>query len=217
MKNQFLKIFAILFIGLAVASCKKNKNETEAKDAEEVTQIEDAATRYSAEVDSSTVAWKGFKPAGTHNGTIKISEGYFAVTDGKLSGGNFVIDMKTIKNIDLEDPEYNGKLVNHLASPDFFDIENNPYSVFAITGVDDTDGKLLVKGNLSVKNIKKNIEFPATVMVNGDEYTFKSEPFTIDRTEWDIKFRSGKFFEGLKDKLINDEIELVIEVKANKG
>ena len=217
MKNNFLKITAILFIGLAVASCKKAKNETEAKDAEEVNQIEDTATRYMAVVDSSTVAWKGFKPSGTHNGTIKISEGYFATTDGILSGGNFVIDMKTIKDLDLEDPEWNGKLVGHLSSPDFFDVENNSYSVFAITGVNEKEGKTMIKGNLTVKNIKKNIEFPAVVTINGDELTFKSEPFTIDRTEWDIKFRSGKFFEDLKDKLINDEIEFVIEVKANKG
>ncbi len=217
MRNEFLKITAVLFIGLAVVSCKKAKNETEAKDAEEVTKIEAEAVKYIAEVDSSTVAWKGFKPSGTHNGTIKISEGYFAITDDKLAGGNFVIDMKTIKDLDLEDPKWNGKLVGHLSSPDFFDVENNAFSVFTITGVNDKEGKIMVKGNLTVKKIKKNIEFPAVVTFNGDELSFKSEPFTIDRTDWDIKFRSGKFFEDLKDKLINDEIEFVIEIKAKKG
>ena len=217
MRNEFLKITTVLFIGLAVVSCKKAKNETEAKDAEEVTKVEAGAVKYIAEVDSSTVAWKGFKPSGTHNGTIKISEGYFAITDDKLAGGNFVIDMKTIKDLDLEDPKWNGKLVGHLSSPDFFDVENNAFSVFTITGVNDKEGKIMVKGNLTVKNIKKNIEFPAVVTFNGDELSFKSEPFTIDRTDWDIKFRSGKFFEDLKDKLINEEIEFVIEIKAKKG
>ncbi len=217
MKNYTVKLMTILFIGLSVMACKKAENKVEATDAEEVTQIEDNATRYVAEVDSSAVLWKGFAPTKSHNGTIKISEGYLALNEGKLSGGNFVIDMNSIVNEDLDSPEWNEKLVNHLNSADFFDVENNPYSVFAITGVDEKDGKLMVKGNLTVKNIKKNIEFPASLETNGDEVILKSEPFTIDRTEWDIKFRSGKFFEDLKDKLINDEIEFAIEVNAKKS
>ena len=67
------------------------------------------------------------------------------------------------------------------------------------------------------KNIKKNIEFAAAVTVTGNELTFKSEVFTIDRTEWDIKYKSGRFFDDLKDKIINDEVEFVIEVKAKKA
>ena len=217
MRNEFLKITVLLFMSLAVVSCKKAKNETEAKEAEEISKIETEAIKYIAEVDSSTVAWKGFKPSGTHNGTIKISEGYFAVNDGKITGGNFVIDMKTIKDLDLEDPKWNGKLVGHLSSADFFDVENNPFSGFAITGVSEVDGKMMVKGNLTIKNIKKNIEFAAAVTVTGNELTFKSEVFTIDRTEWDIKYKSGRFFDDLKDKIINDEVEFVIEVKAKKA
>lgn len=217
MKNYTVKLITILFIGLSVMACKKAENKVEATDAEEVTQIEDNATRFVAEVDSSTLLWKGFAPTKSHNGTIKISEGYLALNEGKLSGGNFVIDMNSIVNKDLDSPEWNEKLVNHLNSADFFDVENNPYSVFAITGVDEKDGKLMVKGNLTVKNIKKNIEFPASLETNGDEVILKSEPFTIDRTEWDVKYNSGKFFENLKDKLINDEIEFVIEVNAKKS
>lgn len=217
MKNQILRIATILFIGFAIVSCKKSKNETEAKAAEEVSQIKDEAVRYIADVDSSSVAWKGFKPGKSHNGTITISEGYFALNDGKLSAGNFVIDMKTIKDLDIEDKEYNGKLVGHLSSADFFDVDNHPFSVFTITSVNEEVGMSMIKGNLTIKGIKKNIEFPATITVNGNTVTFKSEPFTIDRTEWDIKFHSGKFFEDLKDKLINDEVEFAIEVIATKS
>jgi len=217
MKNQLLKTTTIVFIALSIIACKKTKNETEAKDAEEVSQIKTEAIRYVADIDSSTVAWKGFKPSKSHNGTIKISEGYVALDNGKLSGGNFVIDMKTIKDLDLEDKEYNAKLVGHLSSADFFDVENHAFSVFTITGVDEEVGMSMVKGNLTIKGIKKNIQFPATITINGDEVVFKSEPFTIDRTEWDVKYNSGKFFEDLKDKLINDEIEFVVNLTAKKA
>jgi len=217
MKNQLLKITTIFFIGLAVVSCKNTKNETEAKDAEEVSQAKAEAVRYAVAVDRSTLAWKGFKPTKSHNGTISISEGYVAFDNGKLSAGNFIIDMKTIKDLDIEDEEYNAKLVGHLSSADFFDVENHPHAVFDITNVNEEVGMYMVKGNLTIKGIKKNIEFPATVSENDGVVTFKSEPFTIDRTEWDIKFNSGKFFEDLKDKLIKDEIEFVVEMKATKS
>ncbi len=216
MKNRLFKITTILFIGLSIVACKKVKNETEAKDAVEVSQIQSEAIRYIADANSSMLVWKGFKPTESHDGTIKISEGYLAFDSDKLSGGNFVIDMKTIKTLDIKDAEYNAKLTNHLKSGDFFDVENNPFSVFTISSVDDEDGRSLIKGNLTIKGIKKNIQFPATITVNGDEVVFKSEPFTIDRTEWNIKFNSGKFFPDLKDKLIKDEIELVVEIIAKK-
>ncbi len=216
MKNQTMKIAAILFLGLAIVSCKNAKNETEATEAEAVTEVAEAA-KFTADVEASNVTWKGFKPTESHDGAIKISEGYIAMEGGKLSGGNFIIDMNSITNRDIESAEYNAKLVGHLKSADFFDVEKHPFGVFAITGVEDKDGKMMVKGNLSIKGIKKNIEFPATVAVDGDAVSFTSEAFTIDRIEWDIKYNSGKFFEDLKDKLIKDDIELSFDVKASKA
>jgi len=217
-KNQILKFVTILFIGLTVVACKDAKNKTEATEAEEVTKVEEMAVKYMANTENSTLAWKGSKLTGTHNGTINISEGYLAFDNGQLNGGNFVVDMKTIKDLDLKDVNDNADLVGHLSSPDFFDVENNPTSSFAITGVEEKDGKTIVKGNLTIKGIEKNIEFPATVSLEGDNVTFKSEAFTIDRTDWDIKFKSGKFFQDLaKDKMIDDNIEFQIEVKATKS
>lgn len=218
MKKQIFKITSILFLGIAAISCKETKNETEATKAEEVKAVEATADRYTADIENSTLAWKGFKPTGTHNGTVKISEGYVVFDKGNLTGGNFVFDMNAITVLDIESADdNNAKLTGHLKSPDFFDVENHAFSSFDITGVEEKDGKTWVKGNLSIKNIKKNIEFPVEVTVIGDEALLKSEPFTIDRTEWDIKYKSTKFFDDLKDKFINDGIEIAIDVKAKKS
>ena len=211
-----MKIAAIVLLMVAAVSCTKATNETEAKAAEEVAEVA-AAAKYTADAEASTISWKGTKPTGAHNGNIKISEGSLAMEDGKLVGGDFIIDMNSITNSDIEKPEMNAKLVGHLKSGDFFDTEKHPFGAFTITGVEDKEGKTMVQGNLSVKGIKKNIEFPATVTVNGDAVSFTSETFNIDRTEWEIKYRSGKFFEDLKDKLINDNIELTFDVKASKA
>lgn len=212
-----MKLTIVLFLGLSVVACKKAKNEVDANKAEDVSKIAEQAERYVANAEMSTISWKGIAPTKAHNGTLKVSEGYLAFENGGLVGGNFIIDMNSIVNLDLEDKTYNDKLVGHLKSSDFFDVEKNPYSVFAITGVEEKDDKAMVKGNLTVKGIKKNIEFPAIITMNGDEVALKSDVFSIDRTEWDVKYNSGKFFEDLKDKLINDNIELSFEIKANKA
>lgn len=217
MKNQFLKVATILFIGLTMVACKDAKNKTEATEAQEEVKTTETAANFKADVENSKVAWKGTKLTGAHDGTIKISEGTLALEDGKLASGNFIIDMNTIVVLDLEDPKQNADLKGHLESGDFFDVANNANSVFSITGVEDKDGKTFVKGNLTMKNIKKNIEFPANITVNGDNVTLTSEPFTIDRTEWGIEYNSGKFTDLAKDKLIDDNIELQVEVKATKA
>ncbi len=216
MKNQTMKIGAMLFLALAIVSCKKATNETEATAAEQVVEVA-AAAQYTADAEASTITWKGSAPTKSHNGTISISDGSLALESGKLTGGNFIIDMNSMVNLDIEDEKYNGKLIGHLISADFFDVENNAFSAFAITGVEVKDGKTMVKGNLTIKGIKKNIEFPATVNVNGDAVSFTSGTFNIDRTEWDVKYNSGKFFEDLKDKLIDDNIELSFDIKATKA
>ena len=140
MKNQTMKIAAVLFMGIAIVSCKKAKNETEATAAEEVTEVAEAA-KYTADAKASTLTWKGTAPTKSHNGTISISEGSLALEDGKLVGGNFIIDMNSIINRDIEKEEMNTKLVGHLKADDFFDVANHPFSVFTITGIDDKDGK----------------------------------------------------------------------------
>lgn len=217
MKKQIFKITAVLFLTLAVVSCKKAKNETEAKEAEEVKEVAQTAVNYKVDAENSVINWKGFKPTGTHNGTLKLSEGSVAVENGTVTGGNFMIDMNSIVVLDIKDEKSNADLVGHLKGEDFFDTAKNGFGAFAITGVETKDGKTMVKGNLTLKGIKKNIEFPATVAMDGDAMTISTAPFSINRTDWGIKYKSKTFFDDLKEKFINDEIEISFTVKATKA
>jgi hypothetical protein len=38
----------------------------------------------------------------------------------------------------------------------------------------------------------------------------------IDRTLWDVRYKSGKFFDNLKDQAIADSIEFNIKIVAKK-
>ena len=213
MKKQIL---SILVVSLLFISCKEKvkeeKNTTEAKT--EVQGIADA--NYNANTETSILNWKGFKPTGTHNGSVAIKNGTLEVKEGKLVGGNFVFDMSAIVVLDIPaEDEGNGKLKGHLESGDFFDVENNPTATFEILEVVNTENTL-VKGNLTVKGITKSIEFPATITATDAGIQLSGASFEIDRTEFDIQYKSQKFFDNLKDKFINDEFEISFEVNASK-
>lgn len=207
-------ILSILVLSVSLMACKTEKKEAKQDVAEakpEVAQIEDGV--YNPNVEASTLNWKGFKPTGTHNGTVAIKEGNLTVKDGKLSAGTFTFDMAAVVVSDIPaDDEMNAKLVNHLKSGDFFDVENNPTSTFEITSVDgDT-----IKGNLTVKGITKPIEFKAVLSEVDGGVELSGETFKIDRTEFNIQYKSKKFFDNLKDKFINDEFEISFKVAASK-
>ena len=162
----------------------------------------------------SSVEWIGEKVVGKHNGNISIKEGIINLHDGHLSGGKVVINMETITCADLEG-EWSDKLVNHLKSPDFFDIANNKTATLEIIKFTKTEGNnYTVSGNLTIKGISKPITFPANIEIIDGKLAAFAE-FKIDRTLYDIKYNSGKFFEALGDKMINDEFVIKFKIAAN--
>ena len=217
MKTTFLKITALAAL-VAFSSCKDKAEEAETKAAEEAAIAEETAVTYKADTDNSTINWKGFKPTGSHTGTISLMEGIVAVNDGTIESGSFAIDMKTIAVTDIPvDDEGNAKLQGHLSGPDFFDVEGFPKATFEITGLETKDGKTMLSGNLTMKGETNNISFPVKTSIDGDTMTLKSETFTIDRSKWNVKYGSKSFFDDLGDKFINDDIELSIYLVAKKS
>ena len=172
---------------------------------------------YNANINESIVEWAASRTGKTHNGTVNITDGMLTFEDGKLIGGDFTLNMTSIKVLDIPTSnKLNAKLVDHLNSSDFFSTENHPTGKFIITGSESQNSKTLVKGNLTIKDITHDVSFLATIKNTGDIIEMTSDEFTIDRTKWDVKFRSGKFFDNLKDKLIYDDITISVKVKAKK-
>ncbi|MGK0457338.1 MAG: polyisoprenoid-binding protein YceI [Polaribacter sp.] len=204
-------ILSFVLIASVLTACKNEKKEkVEAKDAIKVAVV---ANLNNADVASSVITWKGSKPTGSHDGTIMLKEGSLNLEAGKLTGGSFVIDMSSMKNLDL-DAESGAKIVGHLSSPDFFDVATYATSKFVITSVAEVEGKLAVTGNLQIKDVTKSITIPATLMSDGNITTFKSEKFNVDRADFNVKYGSKKFFDNLKDKFIDDMIEFSFTVKT---
>jgi len=175
-----------------------------------------SSDNYEALPEESTITWAASRPGKTHDGTLAISSGSLVFEGNKLVSGDFKIDMTSIKVTDIKPGKMNERLVGHLKSADFFDVENHATGAFTISSTETKEGKTLVNGQLTLKGISNPVTFEADVTNDGNTVTLKTGEFKIDRTKWDIKYRSGKFFDDLKNKLIYDDIVVTVNVKATK-
>ena len=212
MKKNIFNLLIIVATGIAIVGCKNKAEEVTTTNTETAMLAEYDDVTYTVNVDESTIEWQGFKPTGSHKGTINIESGTFTTNDGKIQSGSFVIDMSSIK-----ESEDNARLEGHLKSADFFDVENFPIAGFEITGLEVKADNIILSGNLTLKDTTNNVIFPVTVVLEDDTLTLSSEVFTIDRSKWNVRYGSKSFFDNLKDKFINDDIELKIVIKAKKS
>lgn len=169
----------------------------------------------------STLSWLGRKTGGDHTGDIKLKAGQVSMQNGKLVSGNFTVDMHSITCNDIKDTAMNDKLITHLKSDDFFSVQNYPIAELSITQVSyETSPAFpsdmhMVKGKLTIKGITNNIEFPATITVTENRFTATGS-INVDRTLWNIKYKSSKFFSDLGNKVIDDIFVLKFQVEAVK-
>ncbi|WP_458629163.1 YceI family protein [Winogradskyella sp. PC D3.3] len=216
MKSNFFKIFMLIAV-VSLSSCGDKAKEADTTQPKDAAVSKSNATHYAVDLENSMIEWKGFKPTGSHNGTIAISAGKLNVSDGAIKYGKFIIDMNSIVVSDIPtEEEGNAKLTDHLKSDDFFNVGTYPNAKFEVTGMETKDGKTMLSGNLTIKETTNNISFPVVTTFNGDTMTVTSDTFTIDRSKWHIKYGSKSFFDNLGDKFINDEIELKIVLTSNK-
>jgi len=196
-----------------------NNDESVKDQIEEL--MDEAIEEVESNQDASEIS-EGEKPAGSHNGVISISEGTFTANDSLIESGSFVINMNSIEVQDLEGDD-KANLENHLKGTvegkesDFFNVKEFPKATFEITGVNEVEGNTMLRGNLTMKGETKNVEFPVNIDIDGDELELTSESFTIDRTQWGIKFMSKSVMDNLGDTFISDDITLTVKVKAKKA
>lgn len=166
---------------------------------------------------SSSVQWRGYKVTGKHNGVVNIKSGELTFdANGMLSGGAFVIDMNTITVLD-QTGEWKTKLEGHLKSDDFFGVSNYPTAKLVITKVVSRGkpGEYKIIGNITIKETTKEIRFDADLTEEGNKVVAVAD-FKIDRSEFNVRYGSGSFFDGLGDKTIYDDFELSIKLTASK-
>ncbi|MBC8173962.1 MAG: YceI family protein [Chitinophagales bacterium] len=228
--EKFKLFMLTAVIATAIAGCTSSPKGDEAitTDAQEVRE---GGSDMALKVDpaSSTVEWIGTKVTGHHSGTVNIKSGEIMIKEGQINGGSFIMDMPSIV-VTSDDPESQAKLGGHLHSADFFEVSKYPEAKLEITQVKPfsgsapsndvagqeaiseykvTDPNVLISGNLTIKDVTKNVEFPARVTVTGNGATAMAK-FMIDRKLWNINYA------GAPDNLVRDDVWFGISINAKK-
>ena len=193
---------------VSLVSCNMNSNKT--AETNDVAMTAADAT-YNIVQDESRLIWTGREVStSSHYGTINFTSGQFEIADGLISQGEFLVDMTSITVQDLTGGSKE-RLEGHLRSDDFFSVESFPTAHLYISSSEViSNGKWMVNGFLTIKDISHPVLFE---MVNTEDGW--NANLVFDRSKYNVKFRSGTFFENLGDKLIYDDIELQINLKTS--
>lgn len=217
--RMLLTIFFASFVFIACNEAPKGDNATitEKKQASEAKgQI------FIADTAASRIRFTGHGVGKNHPGVFKLASGNVAIAGEELTGGSFVIN---IKSMELEEKGgiFDEKLRPHLMSGDFFDADRFGTAKFEITKVEpyqpnsnDTSivegANFLFSGNLTLKEVTKNITFPARVDL--DENTLKAKGnFDIDRRQWNMNYGNDK---TLGNKFISEKVNIELDLQAKR-
>ena len=210
LKKFLIPAILILFIVSCEKSSKKKINTSLPKPT-----LSLSSGDYVMDNDNSSIKWTGRElSTKSHYGSLQMKNGSLTVnTDGTVNG-IIKIDMTTI---DCEDLQGRSKasLERHLRSDDFFSVESHPIATltFKSEGGIGAGNKLAFNGDLKIKGISHPISFESEVK-NVDPKVSALVNMTFDRSKYNVRFRSGTFFQNLGDKLIYDDIEISVDIRT---
>ncbi len=146
---------------------------------------------YKVDTLQSQVLWKCDK----HNGLIKLKAGGFVMEDNEPAGGVFVINMYSIKDLDMDTKQYGTAvmILENTLKNEFFEVAKYPYAVFELQDVKIIEGDLYqFTGDFTMHGITNCISFKAQIKIKDGVLTMISEKFSIDRTDWGVYRLSPK-------------------------
>jgi len=166
------------------------------------------------------INWVGKKVTGEHDGSINIANGWIVIDKNTILNGLVTMDMTTITNEDIESPEWRNKLEAHLKNEDFFHVDSFPTSQLQFLKpqsflLSDTTLNTL-SAELTIRGITHPVQIPCIVTREQDRFRASGE-LKIDRTLFNVKYGSGKFFDDLGDRMIYDEFTIKFDLRLKNS
>jgi polyisoprenoid-binding protein YceI len=163
------------------------------------------AQRMEVNTSASKLEWKGTKKIGEHAGVIEIKSGYLDLEDGKILGGEFIVDMNAITVLNMDDEGDIKHIIKDISSKQFFNIKEYPTARFTI----DSYNNGLLAGILTIKGISNRIQFKADINISGTILKANADTFSIDRQLWKLQFSNW-----IKENVLDDPLQFKIHIVA---
>jgi polyisoprenoid-binding protein YceI len=238
-------ILAVVIVGIVIFANRNNQptntptNDVTSQETEEMTEnidsnMESQLTEneetaqvvaavmtdgeYEVSAMDSTLTWEGRKPKiiGYKDvGTLALSSGNFQIANGLLTSGGVVINMSTLTSTNVSKGSTDG-LTKHLRSADFFDTDNFPEATIKLISAQPGEmaGTYNLETEITIKGITNPVIIPAQVVSENNQVIISGHA-ELDRTLWNVRFGSGKFFENLADNVIDDNFGVDFRFVAN--
>ncbi len=221
--NKLMAIISVFMVVIFIG-CNKDLKNQQTSTTEKAPAAADLVTVITAndtlivDLENSTISWIGRKVTGEHSGTLNLSDG-FVIWNGKsITGGKLTFDMTSIQNTDIESPKWKQKLENHLKAGDFFHTDSFPHAILEIKRQTTImkENKTIHEGviaDLTIRGMTHEIKFPF-ILTQSKNILIGEGSVDIDRTLYNIQYKSGKFFDDLGDRLIYDDFTAQFRVQT---
>lgn len=206
-KLNTVLVLSLLVVGISCSDSATKTTKTQSKT--EVSQEGKstlASRQLQVDMSKSQMIWKGHKIMGSHEGEFDLKSGFITASDSDIKGGEFVVDMMSIRTkslMDGGDQHDKDELAAHLRDGDFFDANSFPTATFKIKKSQRVGQQFKITGDMTIKGVTQSITFLASWTNN-----MLKANVNIDRTKFNIKYGSGTFFDNLGDRAIKDEFSL---------
>lgn len=220
MKKQILLLTTACC--LVFASCEKSDETITPAGIETPMEANasESASRdaYVLDAEKSVVEWWGSGPAAAHHGSFAVTAENIEVVNGKIKEGTFIIPISSIQNFDLPD-HIKPVLLDHLKSPDFFNMLLYPEAAFSLKKVlplnkavegSVEEANYLVSGDFTMLGKTLAISFPARIIVSNGQLSIEAK-LKIDRTRWGMTYASDP---ALGDHHIYPEVALHLKLNG---
>lgn len=219
--KKLLFLIPVLTLSILFVGCKKDVAGAKAKvgEAVDAAAASASAKTFNIDVANSSVTWTGSKVIGdNHQGKMKLSNGSLNIKDGNIEAGSFTIDLNSLVVTDLEAGKGKEDLEGHLKNEDFFDVAKFPTAKFTVSKVAKVSGTPNIThnitGNLTLKDVTKSVTFGANVNVGGNKLSAVTPQFKINRNDWGIVYGNSTIAGLAKDRVISDDVALIINLSA---
>jgi len=220
MKNLIIVVLVLVLLAFGWSLMQKGDADIENKEDTVPVTIGEATLpngTFTADADKSTLKWEGSKTLILNykdSGSIKLASGVVMSENGMLKSGEIVIDMTSIAGEATSNTKVPvTALTTHLKSTDFFDVEKYPTATLMLKSLKKTEveGTFLAEGDMTIKGITQPVSFPVTWSEEADGAHVRGKA-TLDRTLWDVRYGSGKFFDNLGDGVVDDMFTVEFDV-----
>jgi len=167
--------------------------------------------KVALDLNKSKVEWFAKKVGGKHNGYIAIDSGFLELNDKQLIGGKFFVNTKSMIDTDLKFKKANKWLMGHLKN-NFFEVNKYPTASFIITAVNPNGDNYSIDGKMTIKDITKEIKFPATINFT-DTAVYANATIKLDRRDFGIIYGKG-IIKKMANKAIYNNFNLKISLVA---